>query len=338
MGDQPWSAALRRRRFLTVAAGAGIGAALGGCGLNGASGSAGSGPPVEFTDARGKRVRTEHTPRRVVAYVGTAAALWDFGFRCVGIFGQSTTSRGRTAEAGNLDLSAVTSLGQQFEQFDQERYVRLNPDLLLCPTYDGKTLWGIPSAAVGKIEELAPTAAVHGVFTDLTDLITETGRLAGMFGADQNAPPIVRARRRFDAANERLATLARRKKGLRLLFASPWQNNFYVNNPAAIPELRHLSSLGLDIVEPSSGGRTIFEAHSWEEPGVYPADVILHDSRPTSMTLDQLKAFPTWQNLPAVRAGQLHPFSPQSPFSYQIHAENLTRLADALERFDPSVV
>ena len=86
----------------------------------------------EFTDDRGVTVSLAQPPQRVVAFVAAAAALWDFGLRPVGIFGPSRREDGSAGDhqVGNLDLDAVTSVGNTFDEFNIERYAALRPDLL----------------------------------------------------------------------------------------------------------------------------------------------------------------------------------------------------------------
>src|SRR4051794_20766207 len=76
----------------------------------GPAASAGGGGPFAFTDDRGPDVRLGAAPRKVVAYVGTAAALHDFGVTSAvaGTFGPiRAADGGRAALAGELDPARV---------------------------------------------------------------------------------------------------------------------------------------------------------------------------------------------------------------------------------------
>jgi iron complex transport system substrate-binding protein len=72
------------------------------------------------------------------------------------------------------------------------------------------------------------------------------------------------------------------------------------------PSLRLYSDLGVDFVDP--GGDTYFwETTSWERVPDHPSDVILYSLR-GGETPEQMRAQPTYTLLPAVQAGQEHPW------------------------------
>src|SRR5690349_6270376 len=100
---------ISRRGFLFATGGVAAAAALAGCGDDSPATASGSGA-WEFTDDRDTVVKRDRRPERVVAYVSSAAALWDFGVRPVGVFGPQRTVDGeKEIQAGNIDLSKVTS-------------------------------------------------------------------------------------------------------------------------------------------------------------------------------------------------------------------------------------
>ena len=79
-----------------------------------------------FTDDRGVTVSLPALPQRIVAQVTAAASLWDYGVRPVGIFGPQRRADGTPDPlAGNIDLDAVTSLGEAWGEFDLERLIAL---------------------------------------------------------------------------------------------------------------------------------------------------------------------------------------------------------------------
>ena len=111
-----------RRRVLKSglsAAGLGLGAIglLGECSATVSTADASSsttGGPWTFTDDRGTTVRLDSAPTKVVAYTGTAAALYDFGVtdRIVGVFGPAEQANGASDPmAGNLPVNRLTILG-----------------------------------------------------------------------------------------------------------------------------------------------------------------------------------------------------------------------------------
>ncbi len=67
-------------------------------------------------------------PERIVAYVGTAAVLWDFGVRPVGLFGPQRQPDGTPEPAaGNIDLDAVESAGEGWDGANLEVLAALSP-------------------------------------------------------------------------------------------------------------------------------------------------------------------------------------------------------------------
>jgi iron complex transport system substrate-binding protein len=69
-----------RRGLLAAGGAATLGALISACGGSDDSGSAKSGG-WSFTDDRGQKVTLGSPPTRIVAYIGAAAALHDFGIR-----------------------------------------------------------------------------------------------------------------------------------------------------------------------------------------------------------------------------------------------------------------
>src|SRR4051812_45504724 len=125
-------AALSRRGFLIGAGGVAATVALAACGNNGAQPANAAGGPWSFTDDRGQQASRDQRPTRVVAYASSAAALWDYGVHAVGVFGPQKTADGRKEiQAGNIDLSAETSIGNAWDDFSLEKFAALKPDLVV---------------------------------------------------------------------------------------------------------------------------------------------------------------------------------------------------------------
>ncbi|MFD2353695.1 hypothetical protein ACFSTC_37215 [Nonomuraea ferruginea] len=154
---------MARRGFLAAAAGLAAAvtlAACGGAGGTAAAPEASSAPaaqPWTFTDDRGKKVDLDKTPSKVVAQVGAAAALWDFGVRPVGVFGPHKLQDGsKDPQVGNVDITKVTGLGNVWDEFNVEQYIALQPDLLVSSMYENGTLWYVPEKSKDTIEQVAP--------------------------------------------------------------------------------------------------------------------------------------------------------------------------------------
>ncbi|GAA0321018.1 ABC transporter substrate-binding protein [Actinoallomurus spadix] len=327
---------LSRRGLLTAFGGIGAGALVTACGGGGGSGTAKGGGTWAFTDDRGRRVTTGGRPRRLVAYVGTAAALHDLGLgdRVVGVFGPTKLKDGSPDPlAGSLDVTKVTVLGNTFGEFNVEKYAALRPDLLVTNMYLPNALWYVPDNSKDKITALAPSVAVTAAKVTLTEPIRRYEELAASLGADLKARQVTDARARFGRAAETLRAAARAKGGLKVLAASCSPDLFYVSDPNASADLRYFRSLGVDLIVPDKvSAQGFFEELSWENADKYPADLILLDARTSALQPEDLAAKPTWAKLPAVKAGQVTAWQSEPRFSHAGCAPLIESLAAAVQK------
>ncbi|RBQ20135.1 ABC transporter substrate-binding protein [Spongiactinospora rosea] len=327
---------LHRRGFLTAVAGSaalmGL-AACGGSGGGAAASPAASGGGWAFTDDRGKKVSLSARPTRVVAQAAAAAALWDFGVRPIAVFGpHRLKDGGRDPQVGEVDITKVESLGNVFDEFNVEKYASLRPELLVSGMYDKNELWYVPEKSAAAIESVAPTVGVMLSGPPLDKVIGRYAELAAALGADLNAPAVLAAKARFDAASAKLTELAGEKK-LKVLIMSGGPDSMWVVVPADHAGVTYMRSVGVDVVvpeKPDSAG--FFETLSWENADKYAADVILYDDRARSMTIAEMKQKPTFAKLPAVAAGQTYPWRAEERFSYLGHAGVLEELIAALDK------
>ncbi|GAA1499606.1 siderophore-binding protein DesE [Dactylosporangium maewongense] len=322
---------MNRRHFLTAAGGLGLGALLAACG-DGTSGAEAA--AWEFTDDRGTKASAGKRPTRVVAYVGSAAALRDFGVdaQVLGTFGPSKSADGgKDPLAGDLDVARLTSLGNAWGEFNIEKYASLNPDLLVTNMYEPNALWYVPDDSKDKILALAPSVGITvsgGV--SLPQVIQRYSALAAALGADQSAKPVVDAKARFEAAGEAVKAAVKSNGGLKVLAASASPDLLYASTPKAYADLGHYRELGVDVITPENVTGGFFENLSWENADRYKADVILLDSRTSALQPKDLAAKPTWAALPAVKAGQVVPWLSEPRFSHAGCAGPLEALAKAL--------
>ncbi|GAA3635570.1 ABC transporter substrate-binding protein [Streptomyces chitinivorans] len=335
------TANLSRRGILAAGGALGLGALLAACGDGGSQTSdkaAGKdGGPWSFTDDRKKKVTADKTPERIVAFTGTAAALADFGLkdRIVGVFGETLLEDGSAhPQAGDLDVKKIEVIGNAWGEFDIEKYAALNPELLVTHQYDAGSLWYVPEESSDKILKLAPSVAVQVAEVSLLKPIQRYAALAESLGADLKSKQVTDGRARFEAAAEKLRRAAKASGGLRVLAASGSADYFYVSTPAPAADLKYFAELGVNFVIPedvkASGG--YFESLSWENAGQYEADLIILDNRSTALQPKDLKSKPTWEALPAVKAGQVAEWDPVPRFSYQGAAPLMENLADAISK------
>lgn len=320
----------------------GLTALLAACGNNDGEDDAGDdkggGKSGRFTfkDDRGKTVALDQHPDTVVAYVSTAAALHDYGIQCKAIFGPSKPVAGKpNPQAGDLDLDKVTSLGEEWGQFNVEKYASLEPDVLISNMFPPPKLWSVPDDSSKKIYALAPSIGIKGSNTTLLDPLRRYEELATALGADLKAKKVTDAKARFKRAEQRLRAAAKAAKGrggVRVLALTGDDDNMYVAVPDAYCDLHYFRDLGVDVVRGKKSDKWGFwEFLSWENADKYDADLILLDNRTQSLPLADLKKKPTFARLPAVEAGRITPWAMEERYSYAGFAPVLERLADAIQ-------
>ncbi|MBH1936536.1 ABC transporter substrate-binding protein [Streptomyces sp. AV19] len=332
----PRTTVLSRRGLLAAGGALGIGAFLTACGGGSAKSSqdsGGSGGPWTFKDDRGTTAKAGRTPKRIVAFTGTAAALHDFGVECVGVFGPTKLKDGKPdPQAGDIDVDKVTILGNTWGEFAVEKYAALDPELIVTNMFDPGALWYVPDESKDKILRLAPSVALTSARVPLTEPIKRHAELAASLGADLKAKKVTEAKARFEKAAETLRRTAKSRR-IKVMAASGSADLFYVSNPAVNADLMYFRELGVDFVVPQKldkGG--YFESLSWENANKYEADLIILDSRTSSLQPKDLAAKPTWAKLPAVEAGQVSPWLSEPRFSWAGSAPLLDNLTAALEK------
>lgn len=336
MPNSSASSRLTRRGVLTAGGVVGIGALLSACGSNGGSGSgSGQGGAWSFTDDRKKKVGLDAEPKRIVAYVGTAAALYDYGVdkQIVGVFGPTKKKNGKPdVLAGDLPVDRLEIIGNAYGEFDIEKYAKTRPDVLITNMFQPNVLWYVPDESKSKILKLAPSIALNVAKVSMLEPIKRFEELAESLGADVKSKKVKDAKKRFEDASERLRKAAKASGGVKVLAASGYPDLMYVSDPDMNADLRYFKELGVEFVKPKKvSAQGFFEELSWENADKYKADVIMLDNRTQGLQPPQLKSKPSWSDLPAVKADQVTPWNPEPIFSYAGTAPLLERLAKAIE-------
>ncbi|MFP3992242.1 ABC transporter substrate-binding protein [Streptomyces sp. E11-3] len=333
---------LSRRGLLTATGVVGIGALLAACGDvdakdgKGAVGAknapAGSGP-WSFEDDRGTTVKLDAAPQNIVAFTGTAAALHDYGIAVKGVFGPTTVGGGKPdVQAGDMDVTKVEILGNEWGQFNIEQYAALTPDVLITDMWAKDELWYVPEEPKKKILKLAPSVALWAAETSMPSALQRRADLAASLGADLKAKKVTDAKARFEKAAERLRQAAKANPDIKVLIGSGSDDLLYVSVPKMSADTRYFQELGVNFVEPKANAQGFFEELSWENADMYEADVIMMDNRTSALQPADLdKAKPTWKKLPAVKAGQVTPRTTEPIYSYAKCAPILEELAEAIE-------
>ncbi|MEU6093394.1 ABC transporter substrate-binding protein [Streptomyces sp. NPDC047079] len=335
---------LTRRGILAAGGALGLGAALAACGddrgKNGGSESgkgAAEAGPWSFKDDRGQTAKADKVPASIVAFVGVAAALHDYGVGVKGVFGPTKTKDGKAdVQAGDLDIGKVTVLGNEWGQFNIEKYAALAPDLLVSTMFDDAgTLWYVPEESTKKVLAVgAPSVGISVYDRQMTEPLQRMLALAKSLGADTTSSTITRAKKRFEDAAARLRAATKANPGIKVLAGSASQDVFYVSGSNLSVDLEYFEALGVNFVEPSpsvlkaSGGW--FENLSWENVDKYKADVIMMDNRSSAIQPADITEA-TWKKLPAVKAGQVIARNPEPILSYDKCAPLLEDLAKAIE-------
>ncbi|MGW8726695.1 ABC transporter substrate-binding protein [Streptomyces sp. NPDC055808] len=317
----------------------GAGVALAACGggdkKSGADGTAGAGTsgPWSFKDDRGQTAQTKATPKNIVAYTGTAAALFDYGIQVKGVFGPTKTKDGKAdVQAGDLAISKVEILGNTYGEFSVEKYAALQPDVLITDMWQKDVLWYVPDNSKDKILKLAPSVALWASDQSMPAALQRRADLAKSLGADLNAKGVTDAKAAFEKASARLRAAAKANPGIRVLLGSASPDLFYVSEAKRSCDTRYFQELGVQFVTPKVDSQGFFESLSWENVGKYPADLILMDNRTGTLQPADLGGKPTWGQLPAVKANQVVPRLTEPIYSYARVAPIVDALAQAIEK------
>jgi len=329
------STRLSRRGLLAAGGAVGLGALLTACG-NDSGSDAGSdkGGAWSFTDDRKKKIKLDAAPQRIVAYVGTAAALHDFGVRdrIVGVFGPTKKKNGEPDTlAGDLDVDKLEIIGNAYGQFDIEKYAKVRPELLITNMYLPNALWYVPDESKAKILKLAPSLALKTADISMADVVERFAALARTLGADLKAKQVTDDKARFEEAAGKLRAAVKGNGGVKVLAASGAADLFYVSDPSANADLRWFKELGVELITPKKVSKQgFYEELSWENADKYKADVIMLDNRAQALQPAALKSKPSWSELPAVKAGQVTTWDAEPRFSYAGAAPLLEKLAKAV--------
>lgn len=340
------SAVRPTRRGILAAGGAlGLGAVLAACGDEDASSGGSRSPanasaksgPWTFKDDRGTTVKLDAVPANIVAFTGVGAALHDYGIQVKGVFGPTRTTSGKAdVQAGDMDVSKVTVLGNVWDEFNVEKYAALAPDVLISTMFDSAgTLWYVPEASKDKIAKLAPSVGISVYDRQLTAPLQRMWELAESLGADMTAASVTGAKKRFEDAAARLRAAAKAKPGIKVMAGSASPELFYVSGTDLSVDLEYFKALGVNFVEPPAAAKAQgggwYESLSWENVDKYPADIIMMDDRSSTIQPADITEA-TWKKLPAVKAGQVIARSPEPILSYDKCVPLLENLAAALEK------
>lgn len=258
-----------------------------------------------YTDSTGATIELEAAPETVVAETTIAGGLWELGLVVDGTFGELRSPDGSPSPSvGLADPEEFTSLGEAYGQINLEQLAALDPDVIIAPSWEDGTYWGIQDEMIDQVRQIAPIIGVSVAGRPMDEVLVEIDDLAVALGVDAESDAAETARADFGEASEQLRDAAAANPELRLLAASGTPEQFYVAVPQDYPDLSYYQSLGLGIISPETED-PFWQTLSWEEVGRYPTDVIMADARggTPAQVLDQLPA--NARQLPAIEADQL---------------------------------
>lgn len=289
-----------------------------------------------FTDDLGNTAVRDATPTRIVAHVGLAAALYDFGFQVVGIYNPAVDEDGnRLLIAGNLPLDDLVTVGA-WGEIDLEQLVELGMDLFVGLNYDVAegSVWPLDESTLALVREIAPVVAIP--FQDGADTrrtIETVRNLAAALGVDVEGGELAEHAAAFEAGIDDLAAAIAAKPGLLTMFMSADGDGFWVTY--GLSDMALFQQLGLKILAAPDVRPT-----SWEQFSRWEADLIFNDDRtPNWWSVEQLsEVVPTFTAHPAVKAGQVAPWRTQYVPSYQGFTPILGEVTEWISNADDQVV
>jgi iron complex transport system substrate-binding protein len=299
----------------------------------GGSASAAGAPGWQFTDDLGTTVELDETPTRIAGLNDVLSSLWNYGVEPVAAWGQTSIEDDVAFEG--KDLSGVEIVGTSYGQIDLEALAAADPDLIVAsvyPTDSEGTLdpdapfYGFESAE--QQEQVARIAPIVGIAWkgSAADVMGRTAELAESLGVDFSSGEAAGMKADFEKAATELSAAAASGVTVLPVYATE-ADGWWMARAADDPSLHLYQDLGVTFVDP--GGEDYFwNSVGWEEVTDHPSDVLLYSLR-FSMTPEEIAAQPTAALLPAVRAGQLHPWK-YIGMDYRAQAAYMTELAGYL--------
>ncbi|MFD4118263.1 ABC transporter substrate-binding protein [Streptomyces niveus] len=279
----------------------------------------------EFTDDRGHLTVAPRRPDRVVAYIQAGATLWDHGLRPLGVFGSHHDGDSPDpAKAGGLPLGSTRYFGAG-SSVDPDAVAAAGPDLLVAVSYGGGQIYGIDPEAAKHLEEQVPVVVIDvGKDRPLDGIRDRFTALARSLGAPRE--PDVQD---LVWALDRLRTLTARPAAARVLaLSAAGPGSVHLARPGTWPDLRALSALGVDLLDPGHGTGGNWCTTDWAQALELDPDVVLGDVRANAATPDALRGDGHWRALQErVRTVA---WNPEAPCSHRGHARFVDAVAAAL--------
>jgi iron complex transport system substrate-binding protein len=255
-----------------------------------------------FTDAIGRTVTLDHTPKRIVVLSDLlAATLWSQGLRTIvgaplyDPDAQMFQPAGLTAS----DQGTMIAIGGA-DGPDTERVAKAAPELIIT---NSDSLENTPATAFPALANLAPWIAFNAQSARFEDIMDAGARLLHALEVEETD---LSAKSAYDEQATLLQAAMAAKPGLRFgVVFDASAEGLSMMSATMYPCTLTLGALGAELLQ-TSGSNPYFEQFSWENVADLPVDFIINTvGDPGTPNTDELPwSQPTWQQMPAVRTGQ----------------------------------
>ena len=263
---------------------------------------------LSFTDGLGREVTLNGFPQRIVSLApSNTEILFAIGA------GDQVVGRDELSDFPE-EAKAVTDIGSTFDALNTEQIVSLDPDLVLAAEIN-------TPEQVKQLEDLDLTVYYLNNPTTLEEMYGNLELLAQMTGHQEEAATLVESlKARVAAVDEKIAPLSSRFSVFYELDATDPSKPFTAGKGTFITQLIDRAG-GYNIAGDLDG----YPQLSLEQVvAADPAVIILGNAR-YGVTPESIAQRPGWENLSAVKNGQIFPFNDD------LVSRPGPRLVDALE-------
>lgn len=263
---------------------------------------------LTFTDGLGREVTLNGFPQRIVSLApSNTEILFAIGA------GDQVVGRDELSDFPE-EAKAVTDIGSTFDALNTELIVSLNPDLVLAAEIN-------TPEQVKQLEDLGLTVYYLKNPTTLEEMYANLDLIAQMTGHEVEAATLIESlKARVAAVDEKIAPLSSRFSVFYELDATDPSKPFTAGKGTFITQLIERAG-GYNIAGDLEG----YPQLSLEQVvAADPAFIILGNAR-YGITPESIAQRPGWENLRAVKNGQIFPFNDD------LVSRPGPRLVDALE-------
>ncbi len=263
---------------------------------------------LTFTDGLGREVTLNGFPQRIVSLApSNTEILFAIGA------GDQVVGRDELSDFPE-EAKAVTDIGSTFDALNTELIVSLNPDLVLAAEIN-------TPEQVKQLEDLGLTVYYLKNPTTLEEMYANLDLIAQMTGHEVEAATLIESlKARVAAVDEKIAPLSSRFSVFYELDATDPSKPFTAGKGTFITQLIERAG-GYNIAGDLEG----YPQLSLEQVvAADPAFIILGNAR-YGITPESIAQRPGWENLSAVKNGQIFPFNDD------LVSRPGPRLVDALE-------